>query len=127
LPGDPDYSTNIARVNNRTALIDILTPVIKSLSKSFLLDGMKNASVPSGPINDLSEVFKSDQVAARGMKISMDYPLAASGKVDLIGNPVKFSATPVSYRRAPPTCGADTEEVLKDWLGKSALPDQGGN
>jgi formyl-CoA transferase len=32
--------------------------------------------------------------------------------VRLIANPLKFSRTPVSYRRAPPATGADTEAVL---------------
>jgi len=36
--------------------------------------------------------------------------------LNLIGNPVKFSKTPVTYRRSPPVCGADTEQVLAEWL-----------
>ena len=75
--------------------------------------------VPGGPINSLSEVFTSDQVEARGMKISMPDEHAASGGVPLIGNPVKFSKTPVSYRHAPPACGADTQDVLDDLLKDS--------
>jgi crotonobetainyl-CoA:carnitine CoA-transferase CaiB-like acyl-CoA transferase len=39
--------------------------------------------------------------------------------VRLIANPVKFSETPVSYRRAPPPLGADTDDVLKAELGLS--------
>ena len=74
--------------------------------------------MPGGPINTLPEVFSSDQVAARKMKISMDYPDAKSGKIHLIGNPIKFSKTPVSYRRAPPACGVDTEAVLQELLSE---------
>ena len=117
LPGNPDFANNTARVDNRTALISTLIPTLLRFSKSELLEKLQDAGVPCGPINDLEEVFASEQVAAREMKISMDHPLAASGKVDLIGNPVKFSATPVTYRRAPPLCGADTDEILQDWLG----------
>lgn len=116
LAQNPDYATNIARITNRVALIKILTGTLQTLSKSFLLKALQAADVSCGPINDLAEVFASDQVAARGMKITMDHPLAATGSVDLIGNPVKFSATPVSYRHAPPTCGADTDAILDDWL-----------
>ena len=53
------------------------------------------------------------------MKISMPDEHAASGEVPLIGNPVKFSKTPVSYRHAPPACGADTQDVLNDLLKDS--------
>jgi crotonobetainyl-CoA:carnitine CoA-transferase CaiB-like acyl-CoA transferase len=37
--------------------------------------------------------------------------------VPLIGSPLKLSATPVSYRRSPPTLGEHTDEVLTDLLG----------
>ena len=36
--------------------------------------------------------------------------------MDLIGNPIKFSETPVQYRRPPPTRGQDTDEVLEELL-----------
>ncbi len=117
LASNPAYANNTARIENRTALIDTLIPILMRFSKDELIEKLQGAAVPCGPIYDLEEVFASDQVAAREMKITMDHPLAASGKVDLIGNPVKFSATPVSYRRAPPVCGADTDEILQDWLG----------
>jgi crotonobetainyl-CoA:carnitine CoA-transferase CaiB-like acyl-CoA transferase len=120
LAGNPDYANNTARVKNRAALIDILTPAIRSISKRDLLARLQSAGVPHGPICDLDGVFASEQVAAREMKITMDHPLAASGTVDLIGNPVKFSATPVTYRQAPPMCGADSDEILRDWLGETA-------
>jgi glutaryl-CoA transferase len=120
LAKNPDYATNSARVKNRDALLSILTPAIRSLTRDFILHGLECAGVPCGPINDLAAVFDSEQVAARGMKISMDHPVAATGKVELIGNPVKFSKTPVTYRHAPPVCGADTEAVLQDWLSRTA-------
>ena len=75
---------------------------------------MEANGIPGGPINTLADVFESDQVAARGMKISMPHPLSNTGYVDLIGNPVKFSKSPVTYRLAPPVCGADTMSVLSE-------------
>jgi formyl-CoA transferase len=50
------------------------------------------------------------QVAAQGIK---------GGHVQLLGNPLKFSATPVKYLRAPPRFGQDTDEVLETWLGEA--------
>lgn len=46
----------------------------------------------------------------------MEHPLAGSGTVDLIGNPLKYSATPVSYRNPPPVLGQHTDDVLDDLL-----------
>ena len=111
---DPSYATNSARLINREALIATLSQTLGTLERDWLIAQMEANKVPGGPINRLDDVFASDQVAAREMKISMPHPAAASGVVDLIGNPVKFSRTPVTYRRAPPTCGADTADILAE-------------
>ncbi len=118
LARDADYATNSARLANRTALLEQIQEALRGWDKADLIARMEAAGVPGGPIHTLPEVFDSDQVAAREMKISMAHPLAGSGHVDLIGNPIKFSATPVSYRRAPPTCGEHTDDILAelDWL-----------
>ncbi len=121
LASDPDYATNTARLNNRTALLAILQDALRSWPKDDLMARMAQAKVPGGPIHTLAQVFASDQVAARDMKITMPYAPAQSGKVDLIGNPIKFSSTPVTYRHAPPTCGEHTDQVLRELLG--TLPD----
>jgi len=86
-----------------------------TMAKQDLLTAMKAANVPCGEVNNLAEVFASPQVAAREMVVTMDHP---HSQIKLIGNPVKFSKTPVGYTKAPPLCGADTADVLKDWLSK---------
>jgi crotonobetainyl-CoA:carnitine CoA-transferase CaiB-like acyl-CoA transferase len=120
LANDPSYANNSARLANREALIAILAERIKELKRDDLIAGMEKASIPGGPIHRLDDVFASDQVAAREMRISMPYPLAASGVIDLIGNPIKLSGTPVTYRRPPPVCGADTDTVIAEYLGEVA-------
>ncbi len=121
LAENTNYQTNEARIKNREALIAKLVEIIRGFSKTAVLDGLKAVSVPCGAIQNLDEVFASDQVIARDMKITMEHPLSASGTIDLIGNPVKFSTTPVEYRLAPPACGADTNEILRDWLGEGDM------
>jgi crotonobetainyl-CoA:carnitine CoA-transferase CaiB-like acyl-CoA transferase len=67
-------------------------------------------------VNSLDQVFADPQVQARDMKISMPYGGSRDGKVDLIGNPIKFSKTPVEYRFAPPRAGQDSDAVLEELL-----------
>ncbi|PCH72438.1 MAG: CoA transferase [Rhodobacteraceae bacterium] len=122
LAANADYTTNAMRLVNRDALISTLTPILAGLTKDSLIADMERAGVPGGPINTLPEVFNGEQVAAREMKISVPHPEAGNGHVDLIGNPLKFSKTPVSYRRAPPTCGADSVDVLNEL--ETLLPQQ---
>jgi len=116
LAGDDRFTLNTARLENREVLIALLSERLKQMEKGALVAAMEANNVPGGEINTVPEVFETDQVAAREMKISMPHPLAAKGHVDLIGNPVKFSATPVSYRQYPPICGEHTDEVLSEWL-----------
>ena len=78
---------------------------------------LENAAVPCGPINDLAGVFADPQVMHRGLKVEM--PHAAGGNTPQVGNPIRFSATPIDYRLAPPLLGQDTEAVLRE-LGRSA-------
>jgi crotonobetainyl-CoA:carnitine CoA-transferase CaiB-like acyl-CoA transferase len=42
-----------------------------------------------------------------------------SDKLPTVANPIRFSASPVDYGRAPPLLGEHTGEVLADWLGYS--------
>lgn len=109
LPDDPRFATNSDRLANREALNDILRPAIRQRSQRQMIDGLEAVKVPVGPVQDLQQVFASDQVAARDMVQTMQ---SAHGDVSLIGNPLKFSSTPVSYRIPPRSCGADTEAVL---------------
>lgn len=44
------------------------------------------------------------------MQIALPHPL--SGEVDLIANPIRFSATPVSYQGPPPLLGEHGDAVL---------------
>ena len=116
LAKDDRFTLNTARLENREVLIALLSERLKQMEKAALITAMEANNVPGGEVNTIPEVFETDQVAARDMKITMPHPLAAKGYVDLIGNPVKFSATPISYRQYPPVCGEHTEEVLSEWL-----------
>lgn len=115
LAGDERFRTNDARIEHRELLVGLIAEEVRKCDKAALVAAMEAAGVPGGPINNLAEVFASDQVAARGMKIAMPYPDSAEGEVRLIGNPIKFSRTPVTYRQAPPTCGQHTQEVLEEF------------
>ena len=69
------------------------------------------------PYYTIKDVFDDPQIQHREMEISMPHPLSGKGDVSLIGSPVKMSATPVSYRHAPPTLGQHTNEILAEMLG----------
>ena len=117
LAKDPKYSTNPQRLANREVLLENISLLLKSLDKDDVLSQMEQQGIPGGPINTIAEAFSSSQTKARDMLVTMPYQHAASGSVELIGNPIKFSKTPISYDRPPPVCGEHTDEVLAEWLG----------
>jgi crotonobetainyl-CoA:carnitine CoA-transferase CaiB-like acyl-CoA transferase len=111
---DERFASNPQRVKHRAELIDLLREVTLTRNTADWVAAMEDAGVPCGPINTLDRVFEDPQVQARGLRIEMPHPLA--GTVPLVANPIRLSGTPVEYRRAPPTLGQHTDEVLAQWL-----------
>ena len=120
LADDPRYRTNSSRVAHREELVPRIEALVASQPRRFWLDGLERAGVPCGPVNSIDQVFADPQVRHRGMRVSVPHPLAAGGAVDLIGNPLHFSRSSVSYRRAPPLLGQHTDEVLAELLDMPA-------
>jgi len=108
------FDTNAHRVENRDALIAILEELFRARPRREWIELLNHAGVPCSPVQNIREVFESEQVRATGMLREIDHPTA--GKVRMAGLPVKFSSTPASIRLAPPRLGEHNDEVLKDWL-----------
>lgn len=117
MASDPRFETNAERVRNRETLVPLIENLTRRHPNRYWLEGLNRLGVPCGPVNDIAQVFADPQVQHRQMAIEMPHPLAGDGVVRLIGNPIKFSATPVVYRRSPPTLGQQTDEVLEELLG----------
>jgi crotonobetainyl-CoA:carnitine CoA-transferase CaiB-like acyl-CoA transferase len=98
------------------ALYELLPEITRQKTQKAWVDGLAELAVPAGPVNTLDQVFADPQVRTREMKISLPYRGSRTGKVDLIGNPIKFSETPVEYRFAPPRAGQDSDAVLEELL-----------
>ncbi len=112
LGADPRFATNLLRIENRTTLIPALRMQLATLTKDDILTRLRAAKVPCGPIHDVAEALGSDQARARGTVVDVPRDDVADGAVQLLANPLKFSATPVRYRRPPPRFGQDTDAVL---------------
>jgi crotonobetainyl-CoA:carnitine CoA-transferase CaiB-like acyl-CoA transferase len=119
LADDPAFAKNANRVENRDALLPLLAELTRKRKGSEWLSRLEELGVPAGPVNDLQQVFSSPQVEARDMRITLAHPSSATGEVELIGNPLKFSDTPVTYGRAPPVLAQHTRTVLRERLNLS--------
>ena len=113
---DARFAINAARVSHRAELIPLLRQATVMKTTAEWIAALEKAAVPCGPINDLAAVFADPQVMHRGLRL--DLPHAAGGSAPQVGNPIRFSVTPVDYRLAPPLLGQDTAVVLRE-LGRS--------
>ncbi|MGL6159819.1 CaiB/BaiF CoA transferase family protein [Microbulbifer sp.] len=117
LAEQPAYATNAARVLAREQLVPLIEEATRRQEAAWWLEKLSDAHVPCGPINDLDQVFADPQVQARGMVLEQPHPQA--GAVKTVRNPVIFSETALEYEQAPPVLGEHTEEILREWLGRS--------
>ncbi|MEM9332684.1 MAG: CaiB/BaiF CoA-transferase family protein [Pseudomonadota bacterium] len=116
LAKDDRFAKNADRVRNRRTLIPLINEYTQKQTASYWLEAMEAAGVPCGPVNDLAQTFSDPQIKHREMAISMDHPLAGAQGVNLIGNPLNFSETPVAYKQAPPIRAEHTREILSKHL-----------
>ncbi|MCZ6604572.1 MAG: CoA transferase [Alphaproteobacteria bacterium] len=114
LAEDSRFATMSARIENRDVLVPILENIMLARDSATWIEGLTGLDIPCGPVRDLGEVFDDAQTAAREMAIEMPHP--AAGRVRLVGNPIKLSASPVTYRHPPPMLGQHTDEVLAELL-----------
>ena len=119
LAEDERFLTNPLRVRNRPACVEAVAKLTIRQPRAHWLDGLPPLGVPCGPVNGIDQVFAEPQVMARAMRIELEHP--ASGKPEpYIASPIRMEKSPVAYRRAAPTLGQHTEEVLDELLGLDA-------
>jgi len=114
-----DYPSNRDRLNSRAELTERLRALTRRFARADLLPLLDAASVPAGPINTVADVFDDPHVAARGMRLKLENPLAKSGVTDGVRSAIVMDGAPAASPRPAPGLGQHTEEVLADanWGG----------
>ena len=120
LAEDERFRGNGDRLRHRAELTALLTPVVAAQPSSHWIEGLEAHNVSCGPINTIEQAFADPQIEARGMRIEMPHPALGGDPAPLIASPIRMSETPASYRRAPPTLGQHTDEVLGELLDLGA-------
>jgi crotonobetainyl-CoA:carnitine CoA-transferase CaiB-like acyl-CoA transferase len=118
LGSDARFATNDARVRHRASCDACVGDILATRTTDEWLTLLGPAGIPCSPVRTLDGVFADPHTRAREMRIAIDDASLASGHVSLIGNPIHASATPPSYRRAPPRVGEHGAEILGE-LGLS--------
>jgi crotonobetainyl-CoA:carnitine CoA-transferase CaiB-like acyl-CoA transferase len=111
---DPRYAKNPDRVGHRDTLDPAISDALRQGSAESWLAKLTQAGIPCGRINSVAQALNDEHAVAREMVLSVQHPTA--GELKMLGIPFRFSDTPASVRRAPPTLGQHTEQVLRDML-----------
>jgi crotonobetainyl-CoA:carnitine CoA-transferase CaiB-like acyl-CoA transferase len=110
LAADARFKTNGDRMRNLAALTPLIAERMLTRSSADWIAVFEAAGVPVGPVNRIGEMLADPQVAAREMVVEVEHTRA--GRMKTLGLPIKFSATPGGVRRAAPTLGEHTREIL---------------
>ena len=114
---DPRFATNSDRVANREELAALLEGALAGRRAADWVADLAGAGVPCGLVNDVGEAFALADRLGLG-------PVTDAGGVPQVANPIGLSATPASYRLAPPALGEHTAELLR-WLATPPPGDPG--
>jgi len=110
LVADPRFATSGDRKHREKELAALLGETFCQETTGHWVEVLEAAGVPSGPINDLRQVYSDPHVQAREMLVELEDP--DLGTLKNIGIPVKLSLTPGRIRRRAPNLGEHTREVL---------------
>lgn len=112
LVDDPYYASNVDRMENRERLVVELETALKAGDVADWVTALLAAGVPAGPIYDYAQASADPHLRGRGMVATVDHPV--EGIVQVLGIPVKLSATPGRVQSPPPLLGEHTRDVLRE-------------
>jgi len=113
IAADPRYATNAARRERRAELVALIAPVLRGRPRAQWLAIFAEHNVPSGPINRVDEVSCDPALIDSGLF----YRFERGGvRIPLVGLGIKFDGRAEACALAPPKLGADTQQVLREWL-----------
>lgn len=104
------FKSNADRVRHRAELVPIVQAIMAEQSNDWWLENLNKQGVPCGPINTLAAAFADPQVQHRAIEIKIPQPNGAF--IPAVANPIKFTKTPITYKRCSPTLGQDSRQCL---------------
>jgi crotonobetainyl-CoA:carnitine CoA-transferase CaiB-like acyl-CoA transferase len=109
---DPRFSTQKARSANAETLYARVEEVTATRTTQAWLDLLKPLGIPVTPTNRLDDLLKDPHLEAVGLFETRTHPTAGTWRA--MRSPLRFSKTPPSIRREPPSLGEQTEEILAE-------------
>jgi succinate---hydroxymethylglutarate CoA-transferase len=115
---DRRFATQLDRARNQNALAEILEAEFRKRPAAEWLAEMDRRGVPCSPINSYPEVFADPHVQSMGLVRPLRLPNGIDTQTTAF--PVKMTGYEFEVARPPPGLGDHTDEVIAEWLGKTA-------
>lgn len=110
LIGDERFARNRDRVINIDELDELVTTALRVDTAEKWERHLIAAEIPAGRVATVDQVVSNPHTLAREMVV--DVQTDDGRTLRLLGNPLKMSATPVRFDRAPPHVDQDRDDVL---------------
>ncbi len=111
LTTDERFARNRDRVVNIDALEGLVTDALQADTAESWERRLIAAEIPAGRVATIDQVVSNPHTLAREMVVEL--PTQDGWPLRLLGNPLKMSATPVRFDRAPPHVDQDRNDVLQ--------------
>jgi CoA:oxalate CoA-transferase len=109
LTRDPRFQTNELRLQNRQELNRRVNEITSKRTMGEWIEFLNKEGVPCGPINTIAQALEDPQIRHQKMVLEVEQP---TGKMRILGFPVKLSDTPAALQRPAPQLGEHTAEIL---------------
>ena len=116
LQEDPRFATNTDRVKHRDQLTALIEAALSEMNRDDLVDRLRAAGMPCGPVLDVGQVLKDRHVTARGVLTNWDHP--EFGPVTQVKTPIAENGVMPEVDCPSPFLGQHTRAVLEE-LGYS--------
>lgn len=112
---DTRFNNLQGRTDNKPLLIEKLSEIFRQKTIAEWYEQLVAGGVLCAPVYTIPQALQDPQVKHRQVVREVDHPTI--GKLPIISNPLKMSATPPQYAKAPPLLGQHTGEVLAELIG----------
>ena len=109
---DARFVTNAERVENHVELATLISEHLRQRNSRDWLEALDDVGIPAGPVLTHDRALSDPHTLAREMVADVHHPIAGDGQV--LGIPVKLSATPGRVKTPAPTLGQHTDEILAE-------------
>jgi CoA:oxalate CoA-transferase len=105
---DARFATMHARHDNRVALLEMLSPLLRASSARDWVARLRPLGLAVGVVADLGDALDDDLVRGREMVVTLD---TEAGPLRLLASPVRFDSFRGTYR-LPPRLHEHTDELI---------------